>query len=95
MVLDLIDMRARAVELVEKTGWRVFKLWPGTKIPAVTNFPAVATNDVEKVRRLWTNTLTGDSEDYNLGVLTGETIVAIDEDNKNGSRGADKMDFWF
>lgn len=67
-------------------GFHVFPLIPGTKIPAIKEFPERATRDPEQIRRWWSE------RPYNIGISTtrfrgGEALVAVDVDTKKGKRG--------
>jgi len=80
-------MRERAVALA-KLGLRVFRLRPNSKLPAAERFYEQASADPETVARMWTEPVTGESSDHNIGVLTGEGLLVLDIDDKNGRRGS-------
>lgn len=80
------DMRARATALARK-GLRVFPLIEGQKTPAVEQFYEHASCDVERVYRWWTEAIGDGPEHYNIGVLTGQGLVVLDIDMKQGKNG--------
>ncbi|MBM3540361.1 MAG: hypothetical protein FJX55_21380, partial [Alphaproteobacteria bacterium] len=80
-------MRERAVALA-KLGFKVFRLRPMSKLPAAERFYEQASADPETVARMWTEPVTGESSDHNIGVLTGEGLLVLDIDDKNGRRGS-------
>ncbi|MEO9166882.1 MAG: bifunctional DNA primase/polymerase [Aestuariivirga sp.] len=69
-----------AVELAEK-GFRVFPLLANSKIPKFKDWPAKATTDKQKVTSWWTAPVTGDHEDWNIGVCCDDLLV-VDIDSK-------------
>lgn len=69
-------------------GFRVFPLIPNGKTPALeTDWRKIATGDPEKIRRLWTDPATGWDQPYNIGIATGDGVVVIDVDMKDGKDG--------
>lgn len=71
-----------------RQGFRVFPLEPGGKRPALaTDWRRLATKDPERVRALWTDPVLGAAQPYNIGVATGEGLVVVDIDTKNGRDG--------
>lgn len=62
-------------------GFRVFRLRPGAKEPAFKGWQAEATSDPETIKGLW------GERDYNIGVATGQGLIGIDIDVKNGKDG--------
>lgn len=80
-------MRERAVALAQE-GFRVFKLIPGSKLPAIEAFYAAASNDPDKVSRVWTGPDGQDSEPHNIGIATGEGLLVVDVDDKEGKAGS-------
>lgn len=79
------DMQAAAVDLAEQ-GFRVFPLVAGEKVPAVADFPTVATTDRARAARWWAPTL-GDPDSRNVGVATGQGLIVLDFDCKEGQVG--------
>lgn len=78
---------AAALELAGH-GFNIFPLEPGTKEPAIVGYPRKATTDREKVRRWWECPITGWHQDYNIAILTGNGLVAVDVDNKGEKQGS-------
>ena len=63
-------------------GIRVFPIKPQSKLPAIDNWPDLATVDKATIERWWAI-----DENYNIGVATGQGVIAIDADTKNGKPG--------
>ncbi|MVU80631.1 DNA primase [Nocardia sp. ET3-3] len=64
-------------------GWFVFPLRPGSKRPALREWPREATTDPERIRRWW-NT----NPHYNIGIATGPSqLHVIDLDTHHGIDG--------
>ena len=59
----------------------VFRLKVGGKTPAFKGWQEEATRDPELIRRLWNGT------DYNIGIVTGNGLVVLDVDVKDGKPG--------
>ena len=68
---------------------RVFPLEPGTKYPSIDNWPEKATTDPAVIRRWWTCPVTGWPVNRDVAVATGQGLLAVDIDVKNGKPGAD------
>lgn len=65
----------------------MFPLRPGTKLPLPnSDWTHTATADLAEVERIWTSAETGNSLNYNIGVLTSGLIV-LDLDTKDGKDG--------
>lgn len=62
-------------------GWRVLPVKPKSKLPAVNDWPNVATVDPSQIDKWF-----GNGASYNLGLLMGEKsgIFALDVDPRNG-----------
>jgi len=84
------DMRDAAVALT--AFFRVFKLLVNGKTPAHEGWVNAASNDPEAVRRMWTDPVSGESLDNNIGVLTGIGFYVLDVDVKAGRTGADSLE---
>lgn len=71
-------------------GFRVFPLAPNTKVPAFKDqdWRKLATKDPDRVRRFWSEALSGDPLDYNIGIATGDGLMVLDVDNKDGKAGS-------
>jgi hypothetical protein len=66
----------------------VFPLIPGGKTPALaTDWRAIATTDPERIRELWWDPHMDVDQPYNVGIATGDGLVVLDVDNKNGKDG--------
>lgn len=76
----------RALHLADQ-GYRVFPV-KGKK-PLVKGWPERATTDPERVRSMWAKDL-----DAGVGVATGEGLVVVDLDVKNGVNGIQNFTDW-
>lgn len=81
-----------ALSLAAK-GFHVFPLVPNSKVPLkeMENFPEIASNDPEVVRKWWT-----DYPSANIAISTTKyngsgALLAVDVDNKNGVSGDDTL----
>lgn len=81
------SLRSQAVALA-KQGRRVFPLVPNGKTPAVEEWKSQASSDPERVHRFWSEALSGEPLDYNIGIATGDGVFVIDVDNKDGKNGS-------
>ena len=64
-----------------RSGWPVFPLKPGEKVPATRNGFRDATRDSDKIREWWS------SQEFNIGIPTGpETFDCIDIDGEAGMK---------
>lgn len=69
-------------------GFRVFPLTPGGKTPALaTDWKAIATTDPERIRAMWWDPVMGVDQPYNIGIATGQGLVVLDVDMKDGKDG--------
>lgn len=71
-----------ALSLAAK-GFRVFPLAVNGKVPAIKNWPDLATTHAATITDWWTK-----SPNRNIGVATGDGLLVIDVDVKNGAKGA-------
>ena len=85
------DQLAAALRLAAR-GFRVFPLEPGTKLPAIGDWPNRATTDPDRIQTLWTCRVTGWVQDYNIGVATGKGLVVLDVDTKKVDGNAALLD---
>src|SRR6266545_7472654 len=85
------SIRDLAVTLA-KRGFRVFKLQVNGKLPVVSKYYDVASSDPAKAAEMWTDPVNGDSLLNNIGILTGNGLLVVDVDVKNGKRGHDSLD---
>lgn len=89
---DRMALRDRAVALARK-GFRVFPLVPNGKVPALdSDWKVLASNSCDRVHRLWSEALSGDPLDYNIGIATGAGFFVLDVDNKKGKHGATTLE---
>jgi hypothetical protein len=84
-----LTMRDHALSLAHK-GFRVFKLHPNSKVSCTTRFYEVASNDPVVVNNMWTDAY-GNSLDNNIGVSTGDGLLVIDVDVKQGKKGEQSL----
>jgi len=80
------DLRAQAVAL-SKQGYRVFPLLHDGKEPAVEGGFHQASSDPDRVHRFWSEALTGEPLNYNIGIATGNGLFVVDIDVKGGKDG--------
>jgi len=74
-------------------GFHVFPLRPNTKLPAIKNFPKLASRDPNQIRKWWINDISGLEQEFNIGISTsnfkdGKALVVVDVDDKNGKKGS-------
>lgn len=81
---------AAALRLAQM-GLRVFPLRVNGKLPRHEAYYDLATTDAATVRAWWLDPVLGLEHDWNIGVLTGNGLVALDIDVKNGKRGAQSL----
>jgi hypothetical protein len=85
--MDVEGMRSQASALAA-AGRRVFPLLEGTKLPAIDGWPDQASSDPERVKRFWSDPVSGEAQHWNIGVATGRGLVVIDIDDKDGKDGS-------
>ena len=86
------SLRDQAVELARK-GFRVFPLVPNGKVPALeSDWKVLASDNPDRVYRLWSEALDGDPLDYNIGITTGSGLFVLDIDNKDGKHGSTSLE---
>lgn len=85
-------MRDRALRLAS-LGFRVFKLPVASKFPPPEQFYKVATADPSAIRRMWSDGITSESTDNNIGIDTTELLV-IDVDVRENKRGNDSLELF-
>lgn len=79
-----------ALALVSR-GFFVFPLVPNSKIPAIKEFPRLASTDPNQVLRWW-----AENPEYNIGISTStfgvsEALLAVDIDNKGAKKGDEEI----
>lgn len=80
------SLRAHAVAAGEEIG-PVIRLRPNSKLPLDKDFAALATRDPDRIHELWSDPVTGFPQNWNIGLLTGGGLMAVDIDCKNGKPG--------
>lgn len=80
------DMRDTAVDWA-KRGFKVFPLIAAGKSPRDKAFYDIATADPLRAAELWTDSITGWPQPWNVGLLMGDGYAAIDVDVKGGKPG--------
>jgi RecA-family ATPase len=83
------DKRAAAVALARR-GFRVFKLEENSKLPLTEGWPDHATAWPEAVHRLWSDPVSGEAFDNNIGVLC-DGMEVLDPDVKRKHQGIDGL----
>ena len=79
---DLDSSQAQAPSLVQAAqrhvaeGWRVFPVWPGTRVPHITRWPREASSDPDQIRRWWARW-----PDAGIGGATGFPFLVADVDD--------------
>lgn len=68
------------------SGFRVFPLRENGKLPAIEGWQSAATTDPDKVRALWRDRK-GLVREYNVGIRTGDGLLVLDVDCKDGRAG--------
>jgi len=76
-----MEKKQRITDLAEKTGWKVHPVRANTKIPALTDWPNLASNDPVQIES-WIR----DHPQCNWGIVTGQAseIFVVDIDPRNG-----------
>ncbi len=65
----------------------VIRLRPNSKLPLDKDFAAMATRDPDRIHELWSDPVTGFPQNWNIGLLMGNGLMAIDIDVKDGKPG--------
>jgi hypothetical protein len=76
--------------------WRIdggmrFRLFPVgklAKIPAITDWPNRATNDIAQIEKWWS----GEFRGHNVGIAAGRGLLVLDFDAKKGGRGLESLE---
>lgn len=88
IVSEALDAALQAAE----SGFWVFPLRPNSKLPAIKDFANKCTRDVNTIIRWWDV-----NPSFNIGIYCGkfgddgESLVAIDVDNKGEKKGSDEI----
>ena len=70
-----------------KLGLRLFPLKPNSKVPAIKDWQRKATSDLDTI-----DAFSSEVPDCNWGVATGQGLVVLDADCKNGKRGLESLE---
>ena len=81
----MLDARTAALDLARR-GLKVFRTHPTTLTPLQKEFWKHASSNVDEVKQMFTSP-TGESVDDNVAILTGDDLLVIDVDMKNGKDG--------
>jgi len=73
-------------EAWRRRGFRVFPLYPFSKVAAIKSFPERASNDPVQVLQFWE-----ERDNANVGVAAGDGLLVIDVDVKDGKPGLESM----
>lgn len=81
----------QALKLAEK-GFHVFPLNPNSKLPAIEDFPNVASREESRIRSWWTDPVMEIEQPYNIGISTtkfadNKSLCVVDVDNKGNKKG--------
>lgn len=79
-----------------KEGFYVFPCLEDGKTPAVDEWQRKATRNPKRITMLWTEVLSGEILNYNIGISTSkfgenEALIVIDVDDKDGRCGSDDL----
>lgn len=77
-----------------RRGIRIFPCEPGTKIPAIDGWQQKATTDEAQIRAWWTDPVMNWEIDRNPATPTGNGVLVIDLDNKQGRNGSANFAIW-
>lgn len=88
--MDQSRKRDQAVDLARQ-GFRVFPLGVGAKEPAYAGWQNAASSDPQRAHAVWSEAVTGDPLDYNIGIATGQGLIVTDVDDKNGKDGKGEL----
>lgn len=67
-----------------KQGFRVFPIQPNSKLPAFADWPVKATSDPAKVASWWSEAVTHEPSDHNIGILCDNLLVVDFEGKTKG-----------
>lgn len=90
-VAEKDSLRSQAAALAT-AGFRVFPLKPGQKTPAFAGWQDQATSDPQRAQQLWSEALSGEPLNYNIGIATGRGLLVLDVDNKDGKHGSSSVE---
>jgi hypothetical protein len=77
-------------------GFYVFPLRPNSKLPAIEDFPNLATRDPEQIKKWWIDPVLELVQPYNVGISTtkyngSQALVVVDVDNKGKKKGDEEL----
>lgn len=70
-------------------GYKVLPLKPNSKCPLLKNWQSLATSNTDIITTWF------DSNDCNIGILTGDNLMVLDCDGENGQRSLDLLELKF
>lgn len=93
-----MDILEKALELAGR-GFYVFPLKADSKLPAIADFPTMASRDPLKIARWWKDPVFGLVQPHNIGISTsrfgevdsGLALLVVDIDNKGDKKGDDTI----
>jgi hypothetical protein len=90
-----MSLLKKALALAEQ-GFHVFPLQPNSKLPAIFDFPEVATRNPDKIRSFWVDPVMEIEQPYNIGISTScfgddKHLIVVDVDNKAKKKGSQSI----
>ncbi len=82
------DEKLNSALFLAEEGFKVFPLRKNDKQPAISNWQKLATEEHSKIKEWF------ESKDLNIGILTGEGLIVLDLDIKNGKDGVKSLENW-
>lgn len=79
-------------------GFKIFPIIANGKLPAISDFPRLASSDVKQLEKWWIDPVLGTERPFNIGISTtsfgnnGEALVVVDVDNKDGKNGSAEIE---
>jgi len=86
---DKKDYKKRMAQIFAGNNFRIFPLGVNSKKPAIKSWPEKATSNIKDIENWWTQ-----NPNFNVGLATGNKIVVIDLDVKNGKNGVNSLKNW-
>lgn len=80
-----------------KQGFHVFPLIPNSKLPAIEDFPHLASCDPAQIKKWWVDPILGWEQPYNIGISTtkfsqNQALLVVDVDNKGAKKGSEEIE---
>lgn len=77
-------------------GFHVFPLIANSKLPAIDDYPNIASRSEKVIRAWWIDPVMGFEQPYNVGISTSryrdnEALLVVDVDNKGDKKGDDEI----